>query len=146
MAKIEEIDIHVVSESPSYSVQVSEHPVENGANIADHVKAQPVGFEISGMVVGDDATKKKRDITMFMNEGRTVKYSGRNSVSSCLITNFTTEHDSEIANGFRFSMSLRVFKFATIEVQGVPVNPVDRTQTAKPTNSGLEQPAGGDRS
>ena len=140
MALINEIEIHVINEHLTYANQVSEHPIENEANITDHVKKQPISFELTGIVVdglgGKTAGTIKEAIKGFMDKAEVVKYSGRNAVSMCLITNFATDHDAEIANGFRFTMSLRILQRAKISVAEVPVYEEDKYETEPINNVG----------
>lgn len=141
MALINEIEIHVINEHLTYANQVSEHPIENEANITDHVKKQPIGFELTGIVVDGlgekTAAQIKQSIQGFMDKAEIVKYSGRNDVSMCLITNFATDHDAEIANGFRFTMSLRILQRAKISVAEVPVYANDLAETEALRDGGI---------
>jgi hypothetical protein len=51
-----------LSEEHSFDSEVTEHPVENGADIADHVRARPIVVQMEGVVsdtpIGDIATQR----------------------------------------------------------------------------------------
>ncbi len=51
MALINGIYIHVIDESVNTEVEASEHAVENGADITDHLKAKPAEVSLSGKIV-----------------------------------------------------------------------------------------------
>lgn len=51
MALINGVYIHVIEENVNTEVEASEHAVENGAEITDHIKAKPTELSLSGKVV-----------------------------------------------------------------------------------------------
>lgn len=53
----------VVSESPEHNATITDYPVELGANLADHMRVQPVRLRITGVVSNTPA----RDITTHMD-------------------------------------------------------------------------------
>ena len=144
-ARINEVEIHVTSESVDYNNQISDHPVEDKANITDHVKPEPVGLSLTGIVVNDPITKqsaalKKQQLKGFMDKAKVVTYQGRNAVYDCIISNFKTDHDAQITNGFRFTMTLRVIQFAKVSTAEVPVYEEDKYETEPIKNVGIITP------
>lgn len=51
MALINGVYIHVVDESVDRSMQMSEHSVETGVDVTDHVKPEAVELSLSGYIV-----------------------------------------------------------------------------------------------
>ncbi|MCE5168530.1 LysM peptidoglycan-binding domain-containing protein [Paenibacillus profundus] len=97
----------MTNERPSYSVRVSSYPIEGGAAITDHVEPQLVTLHLTGLLVGNDAAKKRKEILDRMNAGEMVKYVGRNSFVSCIIESFESGHEYKTSNGMSFTMQLR---------------------------------------
>lgn len=127
----------VYSENPSGAVDVTEHPVEDGVNIADHVKKNAKTMSISGVITGPDASARKSKLEKYMNEGKLLRYSYRNQMSNVIIGSFDTTHDADVKGGLKFSMTLMELRIAkpTI-IRNLP-------QKAKPKqNKGLQQPKG----
>lgn len=51
MALINGVYVHVIDENVSTETEASEHAVENGVDITDHIKSKPVELSLSGKVV-----------------------------------------------------------------------------------------------
>ncbi|TPG89951.1 LysM peptidoglycan-binding domain-containing protein [Brevibacillus laterosporus] len=107
MATINGMEIHVINEKPTYSVKVSEHPVENGAAITDHVEPALKKFAITGLMVGPEAAQTRQNLVNLMNAGEPVTYTGRNIFTKGIIESIETDHHAQIANGMAFTMQIR---------------------------------------
>ena len=49
-----ELDV-VIDERPEYNTEVSEHPIEDGASVSDHVALRPIQIAMNGVVAGEGA-------------------------------------------------------------------------------------------
>lgn len=96
----------------SHSVKVTDHPIESGESIADHVQRQPFSMSASGIITGKDANARMQKLKTYMEKGTLVLYRNRISVSGILITDFKPVHDGTDRDGFRFSISFRTVKIA----------------------------------
>lgn len=101
------MELFVISEEPEYSVQVSSHNVEKGGTITDHIQKDTASLHLEGLLIGPQAANYKQRLVKAMNEGKLLQYTGRNMMLNCVITSLRTAHDSSIANGMSFTMSLK---------------------------------------
>jgi hypothetical protein len=123
MAKINGIYITVESEEPSYDIDITEQPVEDGLDLMDHVRPKAKTMNISGVIVGDNAAQIRQNILNLLQAGSIVEYMGRNSFFGVL-TGFRSTHNHQIANGFSFSATLkevRIAKTSTVQTLSPPV-------------------------
>ena len=113
MAKINNIYVFVKDENKSFGVQATEHPVESGIDITDHVKRNPITMSISGEIVGDNASSVMSRLKQLHQNGTLCKYVGRTTLSNCIITDFSTSHPHNIWGGCSFSMTLKEIRIAS---------------------------------
>ncbi|WP_353961272.1 LysM domain-containing protein [Paenibacillus sp. S-12] len=106
-SKLGGVELFVISEEPEYSVQVSSHNVEKGGTITDHIQRDTASLHLEGLLIGPQAANFKQRLVKAMNEGKLLQYTGRNMMLNCVITSLRTSHDSSIANGMSFTMSLK---------------------------------------
>ena len=135
MAFINNKYVFVSDEQISRSVEASEHPVEQGRDITDNVKRQPVSLSITGEIVGEDAAQTISFLTDIHHKGKLVKYSGRNVINNALIMSFNTGHTNEISGGCTFDMEIKEVRIA----KSAYVAPAAVPQAAKTTKSGTQQ-------
>lgn len=112
MATINGLYVFVTSEELSMSVDVTEHVVESGIDIADHVRRRAFTLSISGEIVGHNADSINSQLKKIHNSGAVVKYAGRNITTNCIITEFSTGHPNTIWGGCEFSMTLKEIRTA----------------------------------
>ncbi|UHA71937.1 LysM peptidoglycan-binding domain-containing protein [Paenibacillus sp. 481] len=112
--------LFVTMEEPQYGVTVSEHNVEKGAPITDHIQKEHTTLRLEGMLLGLDAAKLRQDLVTSMERGQILRYSGRNLFKGCMITSLSTAHDYSIANGMTFSMMLRQVQLVKPEFTKLP--------------------------
>lgn len=123
----------VTEENPTYSVKVSEHPIEDGGIITDHIVKEPTDMSIQGVVVGKDAGQKIAKLKKWNQEGMILKYVGRNVVDGCIIESLSTTHTTSVSNGFEFDITLKVIKRAKTKYTTLYGN--DPVTLSKYTNS-----------
>ena len=128
MSYINSYYIHVIDESVTRSVSVSEHAVETKTNTTDHVKPESVELSLTGKIVGKDAAITLSKIKKLMTDGNTVNYIGRNIFRNALITSFNSSHPNTNWGGLDFDMTLKEIRIA---------NPSYRTETR--FSSGTQQ-------
>lgn len=112
MAFINNTYIFVQSEELQRGVDVSEHPVEQGLDLTDNIKRNPVKIYLSGEIVGENAASDLSLLTSLHHGGKLIKYSGRNILSNAVIEKFDTSHPLEIQGGCAFDMTLREIRVA----------------------------------
>ena len=134
MAKINGLYIFVIDESKTFGVDATEHPVETGVDITDHVKRKAVEMSITGEIVGDDAASTMSRLKQMHQNGTLCKYVGRTTLSNCIITDFSTSHPHTIWGGCEFSMTLKEIRTASTSYKKVTGN-----ATSAPKKTGTQQ-------
>ena len=133
MARYGDIEIFVTEENPSFGNYSTDQPTEDGDEITDHVRNEPDRLQIRGKYAGPDAGDVFSRLLSLRRKREPKVYAGRNYLSRMVIEGMDTEHDRNIANGFRFTMRLKQIKVS----KPSPVKQLDvpeRTQ-AKPVES-----------
>lgn len=139
MARIGNVTFNLVSETRNYTNEVTQHPVESGSDIVDHIKNQLRTYSIEG-VVGDneDPATKHLELVRIWGRRQIVSYQGRNNLPQCVITSLTTTADASSQKGFRFSMEIMEVKIAKPSTVGLlPV--ALRADVAEVGNAGRVQ-------
>lgn len=114
LAKFGDVEIDVLfDESVSYDIQVTEHPVEKGVDIVDHVKERAFTMSISGAFTGKDAWQKLRRLKQLKSERQPQTYAGRNLMHNMIISDLSTSHPVHNKFGADFSMTLTNIKLAS---------------------------------
>lgn len=112
MALINDIYVFIETESVKREAQVSQHPVEEGIDLTDHVKRSPVMLSLTGSIVGEDYENDILRLDEMHRDGRIIEYVGINLISDAVIMSFTTEHTGEIRGGCRFTMEICEIRIA----------------------------------
>lgn len=99
-------------ETASRSVSISDHPVEEGMVITDHVQRDPLELRISGKLVGADAETVRSNLETLQKNGSYVKYIGKEIISNAVILSFDTSRDIETDGGMSFDMTIREIRVA----------------------------------
>jgi LysM repeat protein len=131
----------VYEESPGRSVKTTDHPIEDGQSVTDYGETDPKTIDISGVVVGPDASIRKVKLEQYMTNKTLLKYRYRNTLSNVLIVNFKTTHDKDVKGGFKFDITLKeikVVKPSTIKT----TNKNTKIQASKKSNKGHQQTKG----
>jgi len=149
-ATVVELDV-VRDERPEYNTTVTDYPVEEGASVSDHITLQPISATLTGVVAGAGATDKIATLKRFRNDRHRLRYVGRNILTNFVISEFLTEHDVSVGDGFGFRLGLqqvRVARPSMVEIivpdpifpdeEGTPsqVKDTDNAGRQQPVNSG----------
>lgn len=127
-----DVELSVVqSEEPQHSNEITDNPVETGADVSDHVRSKPSVYDIAGKVVGDNASQTLSFLRSMKNSGARLIYIGRNYLADVVMQQLATTHDVETRNGFAFEMTLKQVRIA-VKTAAVYVGP-DPVQPSKPT-------------
>lgn len=132
----------VEADNPSHTYEITDRAVEEGENVSDHMKAQPVTLSISGVVVGDDAWPRLQRLRQYQENCELVTYVNRVIYTNMAIESIETSHGVDIANGFSFDIQLkRIKKASPKEIQITKVPPAVQTKAKKTKNAGTKQSA-----
>lgn len=137
MAKLGDIFLNTVYEDkPDHGIKTSDHPIENGESITDHIEQNPVKLSISGVCIGPDASTRLSRLKAALEKGTLLKYVYRTVYNDMVIESLQTTHDAETKDGFKFSITLKQIKIAskaTVVNLPIPAKP--------PVSIGTQQPA-----
>ncbi|WP_411501370.1 phage baseplate protein [Bacillus thuringiensis] len=136
-AKLGDIILDTVySENPKYGVKVTEHPIEDGESIADHVERETDKMDLSGVLTGPDAPARLIKILSYQKQGKLLNYVYRNGWFNVVIESFNTTHDVDVKGGLKFSMTLVQVRIAKPSVLA------EAMQTKAVSSAGRKQPTG----
>ena len=138
MASINGIPIYVISEERQYENETTDHPVEDGQDITDHVINLPIVFQIEGEYTGPDAGQIDAQLRTLRRTGQLLKYVGRASMVYAVIESYVSSVDSSIANGLRFSMTIKNIKLAKTSTVSL-LAPAMKAQVKEVGNAGRVQ-------
>lgn len=136
----------VVDENPTMSADVTDHPVEKGQDISDHMQEKPATMKVSGSIV-NESPEKLEMLRNYMRDATLLKYVGRNIFADVVLINLNTKHNANNAMGFDYDITLKRVRIAKPETFEVNVkDPVSNKQDAKTatkvkekTNAGRKQ-------
>ena len=112
MALLGDIYLFVQQEETESPVQTSEHPVETGVALTDHVLAKPACLRLEGEVVGPDCENTLQTLREWQRIGAAVHYVGRQVFKNAQIVEFSYQYTHRIAGGCSFTMTLREVRVA----------------------------------
>lgn len=112
MAYINNVWVFTATEDVTRGVEVSTHPVESGLDITDNIKRSPVTISLTGEIVGENAAAILSSLTALHQQGKYIKYSGRNILNNAIIEKFDTGHPNTIYGGCSFSMDIKEIRVA----------------------------------
>lgn len=115
MAKLNSLYLHVEKEALDNDVNVPQHPVENGIRISDHIERLPQSLSLSGKILRKTSSAVNSAIASIINlekQGKVATYTGRKVYHNMVVKNFSYDADSNIANGFNFTMTLQEIRIA----------------------------------
>jgi len=103
----ESLKLVIEREAPVIDATVTEHPIEKGRSISDHMESKSEAMQLSGIIVGPNHEQHLALLRSWIRDRHLVRYSGRNRLDSYVIQSLRTDHDSSIIDGFRVSITLR---------------------------------------
>ena len=126
----------VDSESESYSSSVTSNPVENGADMNDHVNNAAGKLSISGVIIGGDSAV---EALKEMRESRDIlTYTGVTRMTNLVFTSLNFKRDYKNKDGASFSATLQQVKITSAEY--VPMDgqqPMTSQDAGKSSNQQL---------
>ena len=81
--------LFVETEETVQAASASSHAVEQGADITDHVKAEPEELTVSGEIVGRQHQSIISTIKSWERSGELLRYAGSQTLRSCIIQSFS---------------------------------------------------------
>jgi LysM repeat protein len=132
-------EILVLTENIDSGVTVTDHPVEEGFNISDHVEPETPTIELDAIIIRPTFERAQRAVDILeskMYKGERVIYEGKKIYPNLVIQSFRRSRDKSISNGYHASITLK--KIRTARQAYIPPSK-QSTQIKSTTNSGRKQ-------
>lgn len=136
------IDV-IESEELDESSSTTDHALEDGEQITDHVENNPIVLSISGVII-DPSDEKLLKLREYRENREILNYNYRSRLETVLITSFKPKKDKNIKDGYSFSMTLKQIRMAKapnvirvsvpVKKQVKPVSKVGKKTVKKSTN------------
>ena len=138
----------VIEEKLQYKNEVSEHAVEDGEEIADHVRRRPRTLQLTATIAGQDYETRYERLRELADSREMGAYVGITVWENVVIEQFDPSHTVQVSNGVTFTLTLRQVRVARVETRTfIAPDPVTTTETATgatpempPKERGLQQP------
>lgn len=142
-----EFDV-VENENISETSESTDHSVEQGQDVSDHVKHNPSILTITGVFVGKESPRKLQQLRKHRQDRDLLTYSGRNIFSNVVITGIDRNHNASNKYGLAFDITLKRIRITQAKNVSIKVaNPKTKKVNAKTatkvktvTNKGKQQP------
>jgi|GEM_PF-2108580 len=119
MSFLGDVEINVVkTENIDYRNEVTSKPVEDGAEIGDHINHKPVELSIDFTIAGLDAEDRRDKLQDIRDSDQVFDYTDVKELRTypnMAITSLSISNAVDVANGFRGSMSLKQIRIAEQE-------------------------------
>lgn len=99
------IDV-ITSEDLNESSTTTDHALEDGEQITDHVESNPITLSLTGVIL-DPNNEKNLKLREFRQKGELLSYNYRSRLETVLITSFNSKHDTKTKDGYTFTMTLK---------------------------------------
>lgn len=140
MALINDLYIFVKDEKVNNNITTMTHPVEEGIDITDHVRAEAQTINLTGKIVGENASSILSKLQQMQKLGTMVNYVGRNYANNYQITKFNTSHPNTVTGGCEYDMELTQVRIAESPYKtGKDTADQNKTPTKSVTKTGMQQ-------
>lgn len=129
-------------ERPQYRNVVTKHAVEDGKEIADHVRHEPRTLTLSCTIAGADWENRYERLKELANSAQLVTWVGAEVWENMVIEGFDPSRTVRVANGVRFEITLQQVRVARVEERAfLAPDPVTEALVEVATvERGLQQP------
>lgn len=138
MPYIKDVYIDVITNvSSNESSSTTDHALEDGEQITDHVKSDPITISINGVIL-DDTEQKVLKLREYREKGEIIDYDYMTSLKMMVITSFNRDYSSEIKDGYAFTMTLKQIQVGKV-AKTVNMPPDIARQMREVTNKGRQE-------
>lgn len=141
MPYIKDVLIDVIEEvNAPESSTTTDHALEDGEQITDHIKSDPIYLTISGVIL-DDTEQKVLKLREYREKGELLTFDYMTSLKNVVITSFDRDYSSVVKDGYAFTMTLKQIKTAEVaDYVAVSVTPAVKRQVKPVAKKGRQQP------
>lgn len=138
MPYIKDVLIDVITKvSMPESSTTTDHALEDGEQITDHVKSNPITISITGVIL-DETEEKVLKLREYRKKGEIIDFDYMTSLKQVVITDFSRDYEAKIKDGYAFSMTLKQIKIGKV-AKFVSVSVPVKQQTKEVSNKGRQQ-------
>ncbi|MEA0552963.1 hypothetical protein U1P98_04465 [Lysinibacillus irui] len=138
MPYIKDVLIDVITKvSIPESSTATEHALEDGEQITDHVKSNPTTISLTGVIL-DGTEAKVLKLRQYREKGVIFDFDYMTSLKHVIITDFNRDYEAKIKDGYAFTMTLKQIKVAKVG-KFVSVSIPVKKQTKPVTKKGRQQ-------
>lgn len=121
MATLGNLTFDVIEqEKPNFVNTITDKPVEDGANISDHIRNEPTVLNLKAIFSGDEAMDKYTELLDMKNSEELYPYSGGlGTYKNLAIKSISPMKDASYGDGYECSIVLkqvRVVELKTVEI------------------------------
>lgn len=135
---IKDVLIDVITDvSMPESSTTTDHALEDGEQITDHVKSNPIIITITGIML-DEAEEKVLKLREYREKGEIIDFDYMTALKHVVITDFNRDYSAKNKDGYAFTMTLkqiRVVKVAAFVSMPVKI----KRQTKQVAKKGRQQ-------
>lgn len=129
------IYLFLTEEENGTSATSSDHSVESGEDITDHVKADAETITVTGQLVGSGYKSQIASIKAWEKSGQLCRYNGEMTLKNSLIKNFKVIHDNGCGT---CSVSMEFQKIRIAQPAYVPADPATPAAEKATVNAGTQ--------
>ena len=138
MPYIKDVLIDVITKvSMPESSTTTDHALEDGEQITDHVKSNPITISLTGIIL-DDTQEKVLKLRKYREAGEIIDFDYMTSLKHVVITDFSHDYEAKIKDGYAFTMTLKQIKVAKV-AKFVSVSIPVKKQTKTVSKKGRQQ-------
>lgn len=139
MPYIGDVLIEVIEDiSFSESSTTTDHALEDGEQITDHVEGKPITFSLKG-TIKDNTESKVLKLRKYRESGEVLSFDYMTQLKNVIITDFSRNYNKDIKDGYSFTMSLKQIKTAKVAKVVTVKLPAVKRQTKAVSNAGRKQ-------
>ena len=136
-----EFDI-VAEEVVEIASDITEHPIEEGGNVSDHVEHRPNMLTIEGVVI-DPEDRILRKMLYWKDRANKLRFRGQNVLGNLIIQEHRRTHDVSVYDGWRFHTTLQQIETAKPKLREIvkedPAKPEPTPAEPDPTPAGSNE-------
>jgi hypothetical protein len=127
----------ITSVDPGESSNTTDHALEDGEQISDHINNDPITLKIDGIIL-DKTDGKLLKLRNYRQKGEILTFNYRYKLETVVVTSFSPKYNSSIRDGYAFSMSLKQIKLAKAP-NIINVSQFVKQQVSNVANAGRKQ-------
>lgn len=119
------------------SSTTTDHALEDGEQITDHVKSNPITITLTGVIL-DDTEAKVLKLREYREKGTIIDFDYMTKLNHMVITDFNRDYEARVKDGYTFTMTLKQIKVGKV-AKFVSVSIPVKKQTKAVTKKGRQQ-------